>query len=222
MNNNAQNKIRIIVTEDQELMRKSLIALLKEDPAIEVVAEASNGKELLELMKHTEADIILLDIEMPVMSGAEALDVINKRFGDMKVIMLSMYAGVNFISELMSKGARAYLPKNCDPDSFFEAIHTVYSEGYYFDKSVSEAMLRGLQKEKAINPVLDAMSLSDREIDILKEICEGKTNKQIAESLKISMHTVDFHRGNIYKKTKSKNLLSLLKYAIKSGIIDLN
>lgn len=202
-------------------MRKSFIALLKEDPALEIVGEASNGKELLELLKSTETDIVLLDIEMPIMNGVEALEVINKRFAEIKVVMLSMHAGAVFVSELMARGARAYLPKNCDADTFFEALHIVHNEGYYFDKSVSQAMLRGLQREKAINPLLDELSLSDREVEILKEICDGKTNKQIAELLKISASTVDFHRGNIYKKTKSKNITDLLKYAIKNGIISL-
>lgn len=202
-------------------MRKSFIALLKEDESFEIIGEGSNGKELLDLLKSNLPDIVLLDIEMPVMNGVEALEIINKRFPELKVIMLSMHAGPAFISELMARGARAFLPKNCDAETFFEAIHVVHSEGYYFDKSVSQAMLRGLQREKAINPLLDELSLSDREIEILKEICDGKTNKQIADQLKISASTVDFHRGNIYKKTKSKNITDLLKYSIKNGIISL-
>jgi DNA-binding NarL/FixJ family response regulator len=216
---NKSDSIKIIVVEDQELMRKSFIALLKEDKHFEVIAEAANGKELLELLKQTTPDIVLLDIEMPVMNGKEALEIINKRFPEVKVIMLSMHAGINFISELMARGARAFIPKDCDPDSLFEAIHTVHSEGYYFDKSISEAVLRGLQREKSINPILEALSLSDREVEILKELCEGKTNKQIAASLKISVSTVDFHRGNVYKKTNSKNIIDLIKYAIKYGLI---
>jgi DNA-binding NarL/FixJ family response regulator len=221
VNTTQKNNIKLIIAEDQELMRKSFIALLKEDQDFEIIAEASNGKELLEILKHTTPDVVLLDIEMPVMNGREALEIINKRFPDVKVIMLSMHAGPHFISELMARGARAFLPKNCDPDALFEAIHTVSSEGYYFDKSISEAMLRGLQREKSINPLLEELSLSDRETEILKEICEGKTNRQIAEALNISIGTVDFHRGNIYKKTRSKNLVELLKYAIKNGIISL-
>lgn len=214
--------IKIIVTEDQELMRKSFIALLKEDRNFKVVGEAAHGKDLLEILKKVTADIILLDIEMPVMNGKEALEIINKRFPEIKVIMLSMHGGPHFISELMARGARAFLLKNCDPDTFFEAIHTVNEEGFYFDKEVSEAMLKGLQREKLINPLLDELSLTDREVEILKEMCEGKTNKQISASLNISINTVDFHRGNVYKKTKSKNIIDLLKYSIKNGLVFLS
>jgi DNA-binding NarL/FixJ family response regulator len=215
------NSIKIVVAEDQELMRKSFIALLKEDKSFEVVGEAAHGKDLLDVLKAITADVVLLDIEMPVMNGKEALEIINKRFPEVKVIMLSMHGGPHFISELMARGARAFLLKNCDPDTLFDAIKTVHGEGFYFDKEISEAMLKGLQREKLINPLLDELSLSDREIEILKEICEGKTNKQISASLNISVNTVDFHRGNIYKKTKSKNIIDLLKYSIKNGIVSL-
>lgn len=220
--NSAEKKIiKLIIAEDQELLRKSFISLLKEDPSIEIIGEAANGKELLDLLKYQDPDIVLLDIEMPVMNGIEALNIIMKRFPDVKVVILSMHTGTAFISELMTRGARAYLPKNCDADTLFEALHTVNSEGYYFDKCVSEAMLKGLQKEKSINPLLDELALSEREIDILKRLCAGKTNKEISKSLKISVSTIDYHRGNLYRKTKSKNLIDLLKYALKNGMVSL-
>lgn len=203
-------------------MRKSFIALLKEDKKLEIVGEASNGKELLEILKHTHPDIVLLDIEMPVMNGMEALNVITKRFPEIRVIMLSMYAGTSFMSEMMAKGARSYMVKNCDAETLFEAIHTVYNEGYYFDKSVSEAMLKGLQREKSLNPLLEFIALSEREIEVLKELCEGKTNKEIAETMKISENTIHYHRLNIYKKTKSRNITDLVKYAIKYGLINIS
>jgi len=221
VNASKNKKIKIILAEDQELLRRSFIALLKEDHSFDIIGEAANGKELLELLKQVTPDIVILDIEMPVMNGIEALDIMVKRFPEIKVVILSMHTGTVFISELMTRGARSYLPKNCDADTLFEAIHTVYSEGYYFDKAVSEAMLKGLQKEKSINPLLDELALSERELDILKQLCEGKTNKDISKALKITVATIDYHRGNLYRKTKSKNLVDLLKYAIKNGIVNL-
>lgn len=221
MTNIAQEKIKIIVTEDQELSRKSLISLINEDESLDVIAEAQNGKELIDHLQHLSPDIILLDIDMPVMGGAEALSIINKKYPDQKVIMLSMHAGVKFVSEFMSKGARAYLEKNCDAETFFEAIQTVHSEGYYFDRAISVAMLHALKKEKSVNAYLETKQLTEREIDILKEICDGKTNKDISKIFNITIHTVDFHRGNIYKKTGAKNLVELLKYSIKNNIIEI-
>jgi two-component system, NarL family, response regulator DegU len=215
-------KIKLVIAEDQDLMRRSFIALLKEDPQFDVVGEAAHGKELIEVLKETEADIVLLDIEMPVMNGMDALEIVGRRFPEVKVIILTMHGGTVFISEMMARGARAFINKSCDAESLFEAIHTVDTDGYFFDKSVSEALLKGLQRERSINPIFGELALSEREIDVLREICEGKTNKQISDRLKVSPSTIDFHKSNIYKKTKSRSILDLLKYAIKNGIININ
>ena len=106
--------ISIIIAEDQHLVRKGLIALMEEFPQLKIVSEANNGRELLDLLKHQKPDIVLLDIEMPVMNGKEALMLIRKRFPETKVIILSMHAESNYMSEVMERGANAYLPKACD------------------------------------------------------------------------------------------------------------
>ncbi|MCD6065214.1 MAG: DNA-binding response regulator [Bacteroidetes bacterium] len=187
-----------------------------------VIGEAQNGKEVLEFLKVSKPDVVLLDIEMPLMNGKETLEIIKKRFPETRVIMLSMHFDASYINEFMVRGARGYLAKGCDPETLFEAIRAVKKDGHFFGEKVAKAMLNGLQKERTIAPLLSEIALSDREIDILKEICTGKTNKEIAATLKISASTVDFHKQNIYRKTNSGNVTELVKYAIKNAIVSLD
>ena len=214
-------KTSIMIAEDQTLVRKAFISLL-EEANFKVIGEADNGKDLLDLLKQNLPDIVILDIEMPVMGGKETLEIIHKRFPTVKVIMLSMHAELNYMSAFMEMGASAYLPKACDVEILIEAINTVKTKGQYFSPGVAEALLSELKKEKNIHPLHDEAALSDREKEILKILCEGKTNKEIGASLHISPNTVDYHRGNIYAKTKSKNITDLVKYAIKHGVISIS
>lgn len=214
-----QKKIRIVIAEDQQLMRKSLIALLGEYPNMAVVGEAGDGKQLLQLLKITKTDIVLLDVEMPMMNGLEAISVINTRFPGVKVIVLSMHGEEVLMADFMTRGARAYLTKGSDVETLISTIETVYSHGFHFSDKVSRAMLGKMMHQKSTHPFMEEQALTDREMGILRELCEGKTNKEIAQGLKLTARTIDFHRSNIYTKTKSRNLAELVKYAIKNGIV---
>jgi two-component system response regulator DegU len=213
-------RVKLILAEDQKLMRKSLISLLKEFPKVEVVGEAGNGKELLDLLKHVQADLLLLDLEMPIMNGIQALEIINIRYPQIKVVILSMHHEAMLVCDLLTRGAKGYLPKDCDVNTLITTIMAIHKDGYYHTEAISKALLTGLIKEKSINPHFDELALSEREIEILKELCLGKTNKEVALLLNITARTVDFHRGNIYSKTKSRNIAELVKYSIKNGIIN--
>lgn len=215
-----EKKVRVMVAEYQQLMRTALVSLLNEDKRIKVTGEAENGKKVLDLLQHDKTDVVLMDLEMPVMNGKESLCIIRKKFPDIKVIILSMYDEESLVIDLITHGASAYLSKGCSSTVLSEAILTVYKEGAYFDRQVSRAMYSGLLRQKSINPLMDELSLSKRELEIMQELCKGKTNKEIADMFKISCSTVDFHRSNIYKKTKSKNITDLVKYAIKHKLIE--
>jgi DNA-binding NarL/FixJ family response regulator len=218
----SEKIIKIVLAEDHRLVRKALKTFLEEQFSFKVVAEAGNGKELLETLKRVSTDIVLLDIEMPVMNGKQALSVICKQYPDIKVIMLSLHNEKTLMAEFLSMGARAFISKTASEEALCNAINNVYRLGYYFDQDLSLAMLRELQIEKTINPLMDEQSLSRRETEILKELCHGKTNKEIADCCNITMTTVNFHRTNIYKKTKSHNITDLIKYGIKNGMIPVN
>jgi DNA-binding NarL/FixJ family response regulator len=213
-----EKKIRVILTEDQELMRKSLAALLNDFEQISVIGEASTGKDLVQLLKTVKPDVVLLDVEMPIMNGLEAMGIIKTRFPQVKVIVLSMHTEDVLITDFMTRGARAYLPKGCDVETLITTIENVHKNGFHFTENVSKAMLGHITREKSVNPFLSEQSLTEREMEVLRALCEGKTNKEIAQQLKLTPRTVDFHRANIYTKTKSRNVAELVKYAIKNGM----
>ena len=134
-------KIEIILAENHELFRKSLVALLKTKPEFDVVAEASNSRELINQLKQKPVDIVLLDIEMPVMNTKRTLEIIGKRFPQVKVIILNIHSNMNLVSDFMAQGASGYLRKSCDVQTLFRAIQVVNYEGYFFDNVVSKALL---------------------------------------------------------------------------------
>jgi two-component system response regulator DegU len=214
-------KIKIILAEDQELFRKSLAALLKTKPEFDIVSEAANGKELLDQLKQSHVDVVLLDIEMPVMDGKTALEIMRKRFPDVKVIVLSIHADMHLMSDFMSHGASSYLCKNCDVQTLYKAIHVVKNEGYFFDNSTSKALLDTMLRDRPGNTPFSDVRFNERETDILKRICDGKTNKEIASCLHLSASTIDFHRSKIYSKANCSNVTELLKYALKHGLVAL-
>jgi len=204
-------KIKIVLAEDKALMRKSLIALLKEYPKFEIIGEASNGRDLLNLLKDLEPDIVLLDIEMPVMNGIEAMKVIRIRFPEIKVIVLSIHNDLTHIRNSLALGARGYLVKDCLPEQLEKAILDISNKGFYLEETVSKDLLH--DTAYSLGKKNGKQTFSSREMEVLKELCSGKTEKEIAMVLNISHHTVHFHRMNIYTKTNTHNLAGLLNYA---------
>jgi DNA-binding NarL/FixJ family response regulator len=215
-----KTKVKIAIAEDKELLRKAIISLVEEDDNFEVTSESSNGLELINNLSKSLPDLVLMDYKMPVMDGKEALIAIKKKYPEMKILILSQYDQSELIIDLITHGANGFISKGANTETFFKAINTVICSGKYFDAKVSEALLNNLiQKEDEKYISLSKKSLSEREILILKEICNGGTNKIISNKLYIAPSTVDFHRANIYKKTKTKSIANLVIYAIKNGII---
>jgi DNA-binding NarL/FixJ family response regulator len=211
-----ERKIRIVLAEDKTLMRKSLIALLNDYSRFEIVGEASNGKELIELLKKTDTDIVLLDIEMPVMNGTEALKIIRLRFPEMKVVMLSAHNDLYYVKDSLSNGARGYLPKDCLPEELINALESIQDKGFYLEDQISKDLLHeSVYGRSTISKIV----LSSREAEVLKELCSGHTEKEVGIKLNISPHTVHFHKMNIYSKTKSHNLAGIIKFAHDNGLI---
>jgi DNA-binding NarL/FixJ family response regulator len=211
--------INIALAEDHLLFRQGLTTLLKEYEEINVLFDASNGIELLDELKKSKPDVILLDIEMPIMNGKEALLKIKEKYPAIKVIMISSYYDDAYITEYLLLGAVGFLPKHCDIEKVIDAIFAVYEQGFYFDNNISKSLLAKLMKSKAVNPTLPNQILSNREIEILKLTCLEKTSKEISEELFISQRTVEWHRKQIMIKTKAKNVVGLVMYAIKNKII---
>lgn len=211
------NKIRVAIAEDHDLVRQGIASLLNEEEGITVVSEAQNGAELLNDFRIKTIDVVLMDIEMPVMGGKEALKAITLRYPSCKVIMLSMHYSDDFIIDCISAGARGFLPKNSDIEKVIDAIFAVFEQGYYFDDKMSKALLFQVLQNKDINPTFSNEPLTKREIEIVIAICDGKTNKDISESMCLSTRTIETHRKNIARKTKATNVAGVVIYAIKNG-----
>jgi DNA-binding NarL/FixJ family response regulator len=216
----VKSKKKIAVVDDQCLFRQGLISLLKEYDKLDVIIEASNGKELLEKMKVKQPDVVLLDLEMPLMDGIETTVSIKSRYPKVKVIILTMHTDDEFIIHLLEKGASGFLPKDKDIEIVVDAIYSVLEKGYYFDERISKAMVKGLVKTKKTNPSFTAHYLSEKEIVIINLICKEYTNKEIADKLFISPRTVDTHRENILLKTGAKNTAGIVMYAVKNNLLE--
>ena len=211
-------KIRIIIVDDHQLFRNGLKILLNSIPDFEVTGEASNGEELLKLLKTLPADIALMDINMPEMDGIEATRKSLKVCPDLRIIALSMYGEEEYYYKMVDAGAKGFLLKDSDISEVKEAILAVSKGGSYFSQ---ELLYHVIQKIKHREHESKTANLSKREKEILAKICEGLSNQEIADALFISKRTVDKHRANLLGKTNSKNTASLILFAIRNKLIEI-
>jgi DNA-binding NarL/FixJ family response regulator len=216
---------QVIIVDDHKIFRDGLKLLLNEIPNIKVVAEASDGKEFLDLLDIHQPDIVFMDIKMPEMNGIDATQSALQKYPDMKVIILSMSGNEEHFSLSLNVGACAYLLKNSDIIEIEKAIYSVLEGNNYFSEALLKDLVRKnyiIGREKSTLPIDNPDKLSHRELEVLRLICKGLANHEIAKELNISPRTVDGHRANILEKTRSKNSISLAVYAIKSGLVDMN
>jgi DNA-binding NarL/FixJ family response regulator len=211
-------KIRIIIADDHQLFRNGLKILLNAFPDFEVTGEASNGEEFLKILRNSNAEIALMDINMPEMDGIEATREGLKLNPDIKIIALSMYGEEEYYYKMVDAGAKGFVLKDSDISEVKDAILTVSRGGSYFSQ---ELLYHVILKFKNRESESKSASLSKREKEILLKICEGLSNQEIAETLFISKRTVDKHRANLLDKTNSKNTASLILFAIKNKLIEI-
>lgn len=215
------NRIRIALAEDHQLVRQGMVSLLQDEEDFNVVFDVSNGSELLDAIQNQEegqeVEIILLDLNMPVISGQQALKIITEKHPEIKVIVVSSHYSEEFIWEAVKLGARGFLPKNSDIEEVVKAIRSVDKLDYYFDDKLSKESFQKIAQQdsfskRTLNPLL-----SEREIEVLKLVCEGKKIKEISDILFIGIKTVETHRRNLYEKIECKNIAGMMAYALKNG-----
>lgn len=197
------------------MFRQGIISLLKFDPKLLVSAEAANGRELLKILNGTRADVVLLDIQMPVMNGTETLEVLKQRFPDLGVIIVSMEFNPAIAEDYFERGAHGFIPKGCDVEVLVQAIYEVKQKGNCYDLSFDLAVQLNKHSLKAFK---NNFVLSVREIEVLRLTCQGNSNKEIGQALRIAERTVEFHKTNIYLKTGLKSLSDLIAYGIRKGL----
>jgi DNA-binding NarL/FixJ family response regulator len=218
-----QQPIRVIIADDHVLYRAGVKASLSTKTDVKVIAEADNGMHLLNLIKNIEVDVILLDIQMPIMDGIATLPEIKKIAPQTKVIMLTMVDDNSMITKLMELGANSYLTKTSDSEVIYEAIKTCFEQEYFFNALTNKALLSNLKQRNPVLPQqltpVDAQ-LNEKETTILRLMCEEKSTKEIADIVDLSPRTVEAIRDRLKVKTGSKTTAGLIMYAVKHKIIE--
>lgn len=211
-------RIKILLVDDHQLILDGLNSLLNNREELLIAGEAKNGRDALQLVKLLEPDLLLMDIDMPVMNGIDALREMKKLAPAPKIIVLSMHEESGMIKNLMAMGADGYLLKSCSQDELLRAIHAVANGQPYFSHGVTLALLNTNPSALPSNNQ-PAEFLTERETEIIKLISEGFSNKEIGNKLFISHRTVDTHRTNLMKKLNVSNIAGLISYAIKNGLV---
>ena len=212
---------KVLLVEDHEIVRKGIKALLEGNPEFEITGESSNGNEALEMISNIIPDVVLMDMNMPVMNGLECTKLIKQHYPQIKVLILSMHDHENYLIDMLSAGADGYILKNSSKAELLFAIKKVALGGNYIG---SEFTINLLSKFKVnpnnIVPNGVKVELSEREKDVLFLIAEGHTNAEIAEKLFTSIRTIETRRKRLLEKTGTTNTATLIRFAVKNGLVN--
>ncbi|WP_044170721.1 response regulator transcription factor [Flectobacillus major] len=216
-----EKKIRIAIADDHALFRRGMVSLLNMNDDFTVVLEAANGQDLINAISTTKPEVILMDLQMPILDGIRATEQIKRIYPEIKIIVISMHDEDQFVTRLMELGANGYLLKDADPDEVERAIRTIVTEDYYYGPFLVKVMHNRITNKpikKEVPKLFVPIDLSERELEVLKFICEGMTTTQIAEVLFLSARTVEGHRNRIMEKTGTKNVAGMVAWAVRNGI----
>lgn len=213
--------IRILLADDHAVLRSGLRALLERHEDIAVVGEATDGRELVQMAVKMEPDVVITDIGMPNLNGTEATAQITAKHPNVKVIMLSMHSDEAYVLRALKAGARGYLLKESSSEAdLITALRAVHSGKAYFSPAISALLVEDYVRQLRDKDEVDSYELlSPREREILQLIAEGKSNKDIANLLNLSLYTVETHRGNILQKLNLHSVAELILYAVRKGVI---
>jgi DNA-binding NarL/FixJ family response regulator len=216
----SYNTINIVLADDHELIRDGFSVLINKMKDINLMADAINGKELIDITRQHKPDVIVTDIKMPVMDGIEATKLLSKEFPEIGIIALSMFDEKSLIVEMFEAGAKGFLLKNAQKEEIVEAIKTVHKgENYYCretNKKMAEIFAESMQGKTGKHD--SKTELSEHEIEIIKLICKEMSNQEIADKLFMSKRTVEGHRAKILEKTNASNTAGIVLYAVKHEI----
>jgi two-component system response regulator DegU len=211
----------IALLDDHPLFRQGLRYILESLPYVATVTECAEMPELLASCRQRLPDVLLLDLQMPNMDGPEAAKLLLTEFPDLKIIVLSMFSADKYITQMMKLGARSYLPKDATQEQLIQAIEEVITTGHHFTPRISRALMRGVQhptRKQSAN-LQQLVEFTPREEEILRFICEGQTATEIAVRLGISRRTVEGHWQRLLEKTGASNVVGLVVYAVKRGML---
>jgi DNA-binding NarL/FixJ family response regulator len=211
-----RKNIRIVLADDHAVVRRGFALILSAQPDIEIVGEASNGREAVEVATTLHPDVVVMDVAMPELNGVEATRRLVEASPHTRVLALSMHKDSVYVREILRAGARGYLLKDAIDSDLVAAVRAVAAGEGYLSPAVSEAVLSDYRRH-----VTDPIDLlTSREREVLQSIAEGKTNKEIAVTLNLSVYTVDAHRGRVMEKLNVHTTTDLVRFAMRKGLVD--
>ena len=213
--------IRVFIVDDHRIFLEGLVRLIQDHASMKIVGTGADGREALKQIQALRPDVVLMDISMPNLNGVEATRLISQNNPNTKVVILTMHENEEFLRRTLEAGAMGYLLKDSTADELFIAIKEAHRGNAYLSPPLSRKLISnylGISKGEQVNPV--DLSLSGREREILQLLAEGHSNKAISKCLNLSLKTVETHRKNIMKKLNLHRITDLVRYAIRSGIIE--
>jgi DNA-binding NarL/FixJ family response regulator len=213
-------KIRILLADDHQLMRSGVRLMLEREPDLAVVGEASDGREAVSLTKSLKPEVVVMDVGMPNLNGIEAAQQMTEEDPDLAIVMVSMHSDESYVLRALKAGARGYLLKDSAEADLIKAVHAVGGGKSFFSPAVSKMLLDDYVRKLKRSGTEDVYDLlTPREREILQLIAEGKSNKDVANLLNLSVYTVESHRSNLMEKLHLRGLPELILYAVRRGII---
>lgn len=211
--------IRLLLVDDHEIVRAGLRMLFLAEPDVDIVGEADSAQKALDAVAELKPDVVLMDVAMPGMSGIEATRRIKEAHPEVAVLALTMHEDEQYFFEMLNAGASGYVPKRAAPDDLTSAIHVVSQGDVYIYPTLAKLLVKDFLMRAETSSPSSVSELTPREREVLTYIAEGYSNKEIADTLVISVKTVDRHRENIMRKLNLHNRVELVKYAIEKGLI---
>ena len=222
-------KTRLLIADDHSVVRDGIRTVLKSSPEFRIVAEAEDGEEAVELARQHRPDVVIMDISMPKLNGVEATAILKKQNPDIKVVILTVHEEEEYVYQILRAGANGYILKSAGKKEIFEAIRSAMSGERFFSPGISRIIIESFIKrareagaEPAPMTAPPATQLTKRETEVLQYIAQGFTNRKIAETLFLSVRTINTHRTNLMQKLNIHDTARLVRYAIETGLVRLN
>lgn len=213
--------IKIVLVDDHKMFREGLKFAISQMAGMEVIGEASDGKQFLSVLEEKKPDVVLMDINMPKMDGMEATTQALQFNPDIRIIALSMFSDTEYYQKMVSAGVKGFLVKETGVEELAKAIQTVHEGNTYFSQQLLQNIIMSISNPVVKSSKSKVVDLTKREEEVLELICKGYSNKEISDSLFISQKTVEGHKSNLMDKTNTKSAINLMLFAIKHQLVDL-